>query len=141
MSDVGPLEIMSIGGWLKKLIDSQAAPPEGDWEATQAKIEQLCKGISTRELPGPIKSKLTLPFGKPAHIRIAQDPLEFEELLAPERDACCPVCGTTTEGGMRVPASLEIKLVEGNSYLQSIWVHEACLKGCTETNEQRAVPS
>jgi hypothetical protein len=112
------------------------------YDAVRAEIDHVCRGITSRALPGPSAVAFHPQFGAPTSVAISLDPVELETLVGDvvSRDVVCPVCGGTTEDGPRVRASLEPEFSKGLSFLVPVWVHPACLEACADTGRQRGIP-
>ena len=120
----------------------RAEPPTDPYDVLRAEIDRVCRGITSRSLPGPSAVAFHPQFGTPTSVAISPDPDELEALLGPigSREVMCPVCGATTEGAHRLQASLEPQFAKGLSFLVPVWVHPACLERCADTGKQRGIP-
>jgi hypothetical protein len=124
----------------QRLTRPEAQPDRDD--AVRAEIDRVCRGITSRALPGPSAVALHPQFGAPSSVAISHDPVELESLTGDvaNREIVCPVCDATTEDGPRIRASLELEFSKGLSFLVPVWVHPACLERCAETGKQRGIP-
>ena len=112
-----------------------------EWQAILAKVQDACQGITRRQLIRSPTIRLKRSFGSPLRVCVARDPIEIDELLAPKRHPAYAICGKSTQGIERLPASIEPQFWNNMSYIESVWVHLRCYEECTDTHEQRGVPA
>jgi hypothetical protein len=78
-------------------------------------------------------------FGDLVSVTISLDPPEYSERAWRESESC-PVCGDTTAGAERLPATLYPNFASGRSYGLGVWVHRACFENCRDTGEPAPIP-
>ncbi len=109
-----------------------------EWNNSLDLLGEKCRGITLRKMPDPV-APITCSFGKPEDIRIAIDPPKVDAILAPRREAKCPICSQSVSPNDRLAASLEMS-VRSLPVVQSVWVHRACFDRCEDTGKQRGTP-
>jgi hypothetical protein len=110
-----------------------------EWNKSLELLEEKCRGITLRKLPDSV-APISCPFGKAEDIRIAIDPPEVDAVLAPKREARCPICSQSVNANDRVAAPLEMS-VRSLPVIQSVWVHRACFDCCEDTGKQGGTPT
>jgi hypothetical protein len=96
-----------------------------------------------RRLTSPPKARvggsLVDQFGEPTAFTISQAPVEFADRPYRESDHC-PVCGGSTTGGERLPASLNLRWTDGLEIGCGVWVHRTCFEDLRDAGEPTPVP-
>jgi hypothetical protein len=97
-------------------------------------------GLRTQHrLPAGCKLDLRLNFGQPISVTISEDPSQFADRNFRESEIC-PVCGESTKGQSRVPATLDVTF-DGNLRLGiGVWAHRSCYEKCPDTGEKAGIP-
>jgi hypothetical protein len=73
-------------------------------------------------------------------LTISEDPPQFSANSWRQSDIC-PVCGATTVGTQRAPATLNPMFANGISYLAfGVWVHRPCFESCPAAGEPAPIP-
>jgi hypothetical protein len=109
-------------------------------------------GASTLRLI-PCKCRLDLRTGfeslnlKVKAILLSPDPPEFAARIHRKSD-CCPVCGESTAGCVRVAAQLTVEydrpvdwpFKSDPTYWFAVWTHQECFEQCQETGRPAGIP-
>jgi hypothetical protein len=77
--------------------------------------------------------------GEVVSVTISEDPVQFSAKAWRESEIC-PVCGTTTVGAQRLPATLHPTFANGLSLGIGVWVHQSCFEGCPDAGEPVPIP-
>jgi hypothetical protein len=77
--------------------------------------------------------------GELVSVTISEDPPQFSS-KAWRPSETCPVCGATTAGTERLPASLHPTFANGFSYGLGVWVHRSCFECCPDTGAPAPIP-
>ena len=90
----------------------------------------------------PTKPKVALASsgcGEVVSATISEDPPQFSN-KAWRQSEDCPVCGATTAGAQRLPASLHPTFADGLSCGLGVWVHRSCFECCPNADEPTPIP-
>jgi hypothetical protein len=72
-------------------------------------------------------------------VTISEDPPQHSD--KPWRQSeTCPVCGASTAGTRRLPATLHPTFANGFSYGLGVWVHQSCFESSPEAGEPAPIP-
>jgi hypothetical protein len=103
--------------------------------------DRLWGARTQRLLPGPCRLDVgrQWPHQKLTAVTIADDPPEFAARVCRGSEDC-PVCGRSTAGCARVPASLDVTFEDGLSLGIGVWAHESCFDSCSDTGVPARIP-
>lgn len=109
----------------------------------RAEWDQAWASMPHRRLLAPPKidvaGSLGSGCGELVSTTISEDPPQFSsKAWRPSEN--CPVCGVSTVGMQRLPASLHPTFAGGLSYGLGVWVHRSCFDGCPEAGEPSPIP-
>ena len=108
----------------------------------RAEWDQAWASMPHRRLLTPPKIDVVGSFsgcGRVVSVTISEDPPVFSN-KACRVSEICPVCGATTVGTDRLPASLHSQFANGFSYGLGIWVHRSCFGCCPDSREPTPIP-
>jgi hypothetical protein len=77
--------------------------------------------------------------GKVVSVTISEDPPQFSDKPWRESETC-PVCGASTAGMRRLPATLHPTFANGFNYGAGVWVHPSCFERCPDAGEPPPIP-
>jgi BASS family bile acid:Na+ symporter len=108
----------------------------------RAEWDQAWGSMPHRRLLTPPKIDVVGCFsgsGEVVSVTISGDPLEFSN-MAWRPSETCPVCGASTVGTERLPASLHPTFANGLSYGLGVWVHPSCFECCPGAGAPTPIP-
>lgn len=112
-------------------------------EIDREEWDRAWNSMPLRRLQSPTKLKigdeLLRGLGDPVSVMISEDPPQFSHKAWRESEAC-PVCGDTTSGSDRIPATLHPRWESGMRIGIGVWVHRACFERCPDADEPTPVP-
>ena len=80
-----------------------------------------------------------LHLGELLSATISQDPPQYSDTNCRKLEGC-PVCGATTEGTRRLPATLHPMFENNFTCGLGVWVHLSCFESCPDAEEPTPVP-
>jgi hypothetical protein len=109
----------------------------------RAEWDRAWASMPHRHLPTPpridVAGSLNSGFGDVVSVTISEDPPQFS--AKPWRQSeTCPVCGATTAGTQRLPATLHPTFANGFCYGCGVWVHQSCFECCPPAAEPTPIP-
>jgi hypothetical protein len=107
-----------------------------DWDQAWASMPH--RRLRTPPAPDALGSVYS-GFGEIVGATISEDPPAFSQ-VAFRPSETCPVCGTTTAGTERMPATLHPTFASGFSGGFGVWTHRSCFDTCPHAEEPTPVP-
>jgi hypothetical protein len=112
-------------------------------EEDREELYRVWRAMPHRRLTSPprvaIDRQLLDHFGDPVAVTIVQDPAKYSHMARRESETC-PVCGETTAGAARLPASLYPSFAGGFSFGLGVWVHRSCFENCPDAGGPTPIP-
>ncbi len=112
-----------------------------DLTEDRSEWDRASRAAPHRRLNTPLKIEiegvqyLHTEWGLPISITVSLNPPEFADRVGRESDLC-PVCGLTTDGLARLPASLYPTFANGHGIGFGVWVHPSCFETCPDAGRR-----
>lgn len=109
----------------------------------RAEWDHAWASMPHRRLPTPpaidVRGRFGPGCGEVVSVTISEDPPRFSTKAWRESENC-PVCGATTAGVERLPATLYPTFESGLHLGFGVWVHRSCFERCPATGQPTPIP-
>lgn len=78
-------------------------------------------------------------WGPLKFVTVCLDPLQYSDRVYRQTEIC-PICGSSTIGSARIPASLNLEYVNGHGIFIGVWVHDSCFDRCPMHDSPKTIP-